>query len=1459
MDKRDVLNEGESLVLKSKDGAVEREFVIGRFLGRGGSAVCYRAVCTALSGDGTAVPGTLKEFYPYDNDNDHDCAFNITRTRDAADKKKNNQLKLGGKLTNEAFVQARDRYYASMLEVGKIRNSNLNSFERLPEYQIFEGLGDTKEQFYYFWTPFNMEIVPFIDELKRITDETGKNKNKSANLLFILKALRELAAAVQMLHSGAEPVCHLDITPGNFGLKKEDGRVTERVSLFDTNTFTRMSADKIDFAGTSGFRHPLLRSDPVAKTEYDIFSIGACLFYSVVINRDENGGARNILFLEEGEDTDYGKYFSKRYNEISAQIDGSLMFQDCEENEDSSVRKSLADIIKRSLTMQDDVRFLDLSEFITAIDYVIKRLEISQAAKKLSADTVAVREAMQRSYECTAGIHNGVRGLLCDYPLYNYAEDSLYGEDLEPSADAVTESRFDCPVPRAAKNVNILLCGGGLYAGTFIDIASQLLQIEGFYPRFTVVSETPDDDKKRFLEKRKGIEKFFEIDNDSSGFAQYEPYASVEFRKIDFLTDGAVDSFTNESVLRGFIRESDRDFRYVFCAMGKDKLNYSIARTARLVLGEDKDRVFSYVVFGEKDENGKPFCDLENDESCREGSLVPVRVRGDFEASERFRFLQRMAFNIHLLWNGTLSGIKEKKKAFEADRYSADSSMASALALLYRLHSLGITLELDKPESAAAMAQGLLSSSDIVKKTAYYEHRRWNIEKIADGWSVLEEKDYSILKSSNKDSAARRHPCIVHSSIPMGLTAAYWTQNGCAAWNAPDEAQLSALDELDRMSVKLHEHFYKTYKGSDFQQLMRYTDELRAMCSFDKETQNVCEAFAISVAPFLSEDIKKSAISFFKYYKNSFIRILTKKLPPEELRKRTDIIDKISSLLCPVIEAFSFTDYKAKDEDIVKNIPFILTYSDDLSIAAPLDTQDNSPSRLFANAAPLIMINPARVLYFIDYSKKLKPTKVTAALNYVKALAESHELQTGISLRVLHDKKSTDEAVSFTDELKRELGDRAEVLPHLYESTSSEFLGTYLSTRLEGTDSVDAAIKSGELFVAALTAFPEIPSFRFDGEEQSFTAFCEKSRFVSYIPFKPSLFADDLFLARGLRSAYEEPQLGETCCYVWESFFKAADCEVEKSRELKERWDALCSFIKEISPDLLFSIDLSRCDVKNKREFEYKLPRDFKDSIEKLITGFISAELCCEDYQFSYDSSYTVSLKINACDIVDEKIRSLTGNFSLFLIDARKIKVSVTRTELCAFYNNLCITAPEDKREVYNSFFDILERLDEKMIICGKTDNGFVCTSPMVKKLLTDNEFIFRLYVYYKLIETGYFDEVRAEVSFDVGSALEKTIDIIAVKGFRSFVISCRCSADTGELSADVASLAADSKTTVINGTAVLIADTCCDDCRIFESIDDIADELDTVGVFRNDELFSCYSADAVDVGFSVVNKLKSL
>lgn len=145
------------------------------------------------------------------------------------DEKKDGQLRIKGPFTRNNFLALRGDYVRAYRRMYEAKASEPDLYETVGNFELYKSIpddGDPENYTVYIWVPFDPKIKTFGAFLEDVCRETAENSHKSRNLKTILEAVRELSAAIGALHM--KRICHLDISPNNFGLKLSGGQAQRR-------------------------------------------------------------------------------------------------------------------------------------------------------------------------------------------------------------------------------------------------------------------------------------------------------------------------------------------------------------------------------------------------------------------------------------------------------------------------------------------------------------------------------------------------------------------------------------------------------------------------------------------------------------------------------------------------------------------------------------------------------------------------------------------------------------------------------------------------------------------------------------------------------------------------------------------------------------------------------------------------------------------------------------------------------------------------------------------------------------------------------------------------------------------------------------------------------------------------------------------------------------------------------
>ena len=1408
---RELLEPDALLKLRAEETDEEFEFRIKGTEGEpGSSAVCYRAERVSAGGE-WSIPGTLKEFCPRQLDGSDLFSFHLVRSSDP-NEAENGQLRVAGKLTRDNFFRVRDAFRNAYGKVRAAKNRNPSLYEPIANFELLRSApmaGDPENYTVYVWTPYDVHAVLFRDFLAQVCKDTANNEKKITDLQIILKSIRDLAGAVKALH--LTQLLHLDISPGNFGIKPGDNGPSGRITLFDINSvFSASDISPLPFSGTPGFRSPALLRGAPRSQKMDLFSIGACLFYALVMSPDKAGKLKNVYFLDPAEEQNAGAHLA-RWGQIGTLLSASPLFNDCDDTEDTSLQTLIAAILKKCLAPAGAESYDGAAPLIEDLDRAIAALNLKNDSLYYEGDGRIARVTLSDKEEAAArktrlGAAGAIQMLLYEHPLYRHTD---------PDG-----------------SLNILVLGCGVYGSKFVDLALQLTQTEGCRTRVTVASKDMDADRTRFLHKRPGFADFFSVD----GAPAKRTAANAPYGEVDFIPLTEREAFgknapeKNRRTVEKICRQTGLSYRFVFIAMHADTLNFAAAQACEAVFGTDA--AIHYVLFGDTlPDSAVPALDLQS-EAAKKSGAIPIEISRTVDLHGDYPALRRMAFNIHLTWTGTLEHLDQTAEQF-AKAYHTESSFSAALALKYKLHSVGLPFEPQDPAHTAEAFRKWAADGDNAESLQMLfccEHRRWIAQCVASGMRTLPEEELCRLTDSNKDTAGKRHPCMVDAGPLSPLETPEWQEKAFERWDLATEEELGALDDLDRMSVLLHRHFKALAKQKltdAVPELTRIFDELERLLPDDGGIRHAYTEYRDTVNVGVYDTFSSPPdLDSYNYYKRSLLRLLeTRKPAPEKawLDRLKECIDRADSEIFPIVQAKKHTVWKALDRDLILRLPFILTYRSDWRLMIPLTAPEKGrkdTTGLFNNAAAALMLNPESVVYVLTGEHAARDTDgVRQSLSYAVKLMESHALQTKIDILILQSAahgrlspeikqafKGVSKKIRYVETVKtqgRDLRGGLEAYLRSKENTSRRITAIELNdTRV-----------SGALGACTDPHGAPYPCYTFRSEDQTFDCDPALSCFND-VPFKPSLRVDDLFVPQEKYVIFDEPELKRDYSFFWK-LYKPETCRTpEAALSAARSWKQLCSRLKAGRRDRLMQLSLGAALSKEKatvffpaecrRSVEWILNQAIKvGAVEKTQQPLIvcrSSNLIC----VSFLASPSVREAIKGLACVPEKLRH-----------PERLSCYALQETLIFEYDDLRLYDLRFTPGAEGGLIELMNKLSAAGCIAGFRSpqsadqaQNVVCCSPQVKHLLTNEGSVLELFLYYRAIASGCFHDVKTgcTVNWNNGNLLNE-FDVVATKGFRTYIFECKA---TDEIRQDhFNKLFALTQIFGINNRAYLVADLC--------------------------------------------------
>lgn len=1288
--------------------------------------------------------GILKEYYPEDN-------YGLRRNAD------------GQLICDPEFPDARERFrksekeyveaYKQLLEAKQdSTGKDLSTF--IPAFEIYNGcdndcniIGTT-----YIWTP-----DPELETFDTICDDIHKHPaiEPERKMVVALHAVRNLTKCISALHEAG--FYNRDVCPANFGFIKRGGEtLTETVSLFDINNICSAYDVSLESVGHPGFIEPESKTLP-AKNVTDIYSIGATLFNAIIIT-DE---VKKLDYL-------YDESFYDRLNEL---VDNSKLVQASEANSHPGLRSFLTKILQKTLCNRDD-RYEDCETLLADLDKALYYALPSEIAKKFISGQKWTLVDAEKSLD----IHQEKNSYLAlQYLLYK----------KEPLYRYISENQND---------INVLLIGFGNYGRKFLDICLQSGQIPGKTLNVTVVSDSSVD-KNQYLSERPALDKFFDVDDSLAGGSG--SYGNLRFEVMELSRN---DKQKNFRIIQDIMsdRPDHNQPQYVFIALGEDPLNRSAAlscREAADVLGIQC--VVSFAFEGETAEYKQP-----------KVLLTPVFVNEDTTKVPEYAEVERMAFNVHLIWEKNLNIDYRKVRADFRKTYNHDSCVSNVLSLKYKLHSIGIDLEQMDFDQAAKQFyvkgySGGNKNNAVKNELICIEHRRWVTEKICGGWTCLEDLN-ECAGGVTKDERRKKHVCIVRSEPDQKLSPIKEKD-----WDTISKSDLADMDELDRMSVELHRMYVQKARQIRKENLLsgHSLEVVRKLSEGHRATKSAFLEWESCLKDIWYGDSGK--VRLYKSLKNTLIK--TADVFSKEKKKAiVDQIKAFETMFYPIFASSEYRNYKQDDVQLIDNIPFILTYSESTVMVVPFEYDEDNTS-LFRDTAAATVVNPSRILYlcYVNNAGSLKNIK--NCLPYISQYMKKKYFRSAVEFIITYTPPAaqlfeTDQLEEFS-RLTDGRVQRVKLLEVEKRSEIAQKLSEYLETRSSGKRIF--AIENNDSNLSGMLegghVYERFSSYSFDMSSRKFFDVngCEA---FTYIQKDPYITVTDMMSSRmASPDSISQPEFYNDYNELW-----------QKYKSSPVAWKLLYNTLGDytVKHDVLVQFPkISYRDVKpTAEEYPYIIPFTCRHSFEKIL-AFLKEKGIVE--QESRIRNYTT----DSCEVIIRDKKDNRKQFDKLFSnpykllrsedvsihsDSRGIEASITFDDLIV--DGVDITGGKSAEER-----ELLTYFNKKGFITNLIPSGdkvsFTFATKQIKNLLTSAGRILEVYAYHKAKETGQFDDVVSSYELEwEDPSVTNEFDCILTKGFTTLFVECKARPEISQEYYYKLSGLADKFG--INANAVLIADT---------------------------------------------------
>lgn len=1347
---RDLLKEGTVLELSEhSDGKDARKYRIISFVDEGGSSVCYEAIC-----EDTKKIGKLKEYYP-------ESYASLKREPDS------NYL-IAGAGTIRTFRDMCSRYILPYIRINEAKAKNKILRNHIQESDVLYPKNyEQRCAAVYIWTT-GFEGETLLEYFSKLHNK--EEENTYQKLSDVLTAIRSVCLGISALHSTR--IMHLDIKPENFLIHYESKNIPNPniISMFDIDTFRAIGENVPRNLGTDGYIAPEIQKYGRADHRSDIYSIGVMLFYAMVGKE----------FFE--------KYITENYEENTAEniIENSKLLYGMSTGRKKKLAAAVTDVIQKCLQENPDRRYESCAKLKKDIEKII------QMNQKISSGHVGNEKTCKDPKAI-------IEKLLYDHPLYTCLE-------------------------YAKKQIDILVIGDDKFSKLFMDYALQAAQMHDRKLNIKILCHSAELKREDYMKARPEIKRFVDIDGSAKNDNRV-------FGKINFV------NFQEESFAVGEDKKNIETAQklietipdYIFISFENRSLNRTVAQAVNSVI--------------EMNKRSRPVCYVSErpapKASARQTGMIPVFIFMDISTASINERLEAMAFNTDRIWSGPLTKdlldeFEEFKKDTPDQKYKYHSSVSFVLSIKYKLFCAGIVRKneifykedfekagchfVESDEEAAKLFNELvLSQKDrdeqarkLFSSLVNIEHKRWVLEKITDGWQgviggntqkmIQELLRHSAERGTVHDKKNKIHHCITFSTEENPLNTEEYSRNNKEKWDRSPIS--SSLDEIDTISISIHQEFSRIIDMTDKALPVEIFKLKNLVSDRGRDIEYSFYQFELCL-----KHILNGAAGYVKHYsrfKNRLIQEI-KLTAPDILESAERYMKEIHIFCFPFLEAYSFRNYKAFDNDLVENIPFILTYRFCHSLAMAFNDgrYENYRNEIcFRNVASLTVLYPREVHYFYECDKSSNPNDISHKIEAITGYMSRRNMLSDVHFTILCPKE-----ISVGPAIQDKLNVLKEKISSLSSSVIlkdvelcqaenfSEYITQYCRDKnislFDGTTTLFSSnMENAELTHKIIKE--NIPYFEFKYRNKQFT--CQKGcEYLSYIHDYSYITVNDMF---SLMNAFdyhgEIPAFADEYERLWEIY---SGKTLEKVKDQNKftvgvtNWTRLCNILQKQSEKI--SKNKTKKFYVNqtgeKKNFTFPIYPHCADHAKNIVKELIENRVIDSrsEVRTYIDRAY---VSVFAYEAFQENLKEI---FTTWDLANEKVIVknsfNIQQDLVCVVpdilsFENIPLCAEDDKTGQYYKYSKtLLCELEKENLIRNFYENSenktvsFSFYSPKVKNLLTSAGNILEIYVYYETLKTGFFDDIRTNYRFRwYGGKVENEIDIVTTKGFKSIIVECK-------------------------------------------------------------------------------------
>lgn len=288
------------------------------------------------------------------------------------------------------------------------------------------------------------------------------------------------------------------------------------------------------------------------------------------------------------------------------------------------------------------------------------------------------------------------------------------------------------------------------------------------------------------------------------------------------------------------------------------------------------------------------------------------------------------------------------------ESYNHDACVALVLSIKYKLYDFGLNIDnMSELDIARAFLEHTFNDAER-NNFIFSEHKRWVTEKICNGWKRRSVKD--CADGETKDKKNKTHVCIVKSRADRLLKDKFPPEK----WDNLKENEIAKLDELDQVSLRLHRMHISQANSvkNELDVLQSIIGNIQITLDLYPEIATNFQEWKVCFENIRNGDTKK--VRLYESLTDIFEKNL-EQLPDNISKNVRENFGILKNKIRPILSSMEFRDFKQIDEAMVERIPFISTYSSNISLAIPF--ADGEISDLFGNVSAATVINPKKIIY----------------------------------------------------------------------------------------------------------------------------------------------------------------------------------------------------------------------------------------------------------------------------------------------------------------------------------------------------------------------------------------------------------------------------------------------------------------------------------------------------------------